>query len=147
MVFSNPNYSDSMIIWFGLDKLSSVRVVRASKEDVGTLTMLQQALISSDTHLAAISGCGIIAGCMLLPQPGNLPVVGLISPSQECAPRAGSDLQTGQGHLPAPSMELILVQVLLFDVVGAQAHMHPVSASYPDHKVISRQILSGQITP
>lgn len=135
-----------MIIWSGLDKLSSIKVVRASKEDVGILTVLQQALISSDTHLAAISGCGIIARCVLLPQPGNLPVVGLISPSQERAPRVGSDLQSGQGHLPAPSVELILIQVLLFDV-GAQAHMHPVSASYPDHKVISRQILSGQITP
>lgn len=46
-------------------------------------------------------------------------VVGLISPSHDCAPRAGSDLQSEQEHLPAPSLELILGQALPFDTVGA----------------------------
>lgn len=72
-----------MIIWSGLDKLSSTEVLRASKEEVGVLSVLQQALISSDTFSAAISACGITARRVVPPQPGNLPLVGLISPSHE----------------------------------------------------------------
>lgn len=45
-----------MIIWSGLVKLSSMKGVRASKKDA--LTVLQQALISSDTgSLASLQKC------------------------------------------------------------------------------------------
>ena len=86
------------------------------------LTVLRQALISSDVCPTAISRFGVAARCALPSQPGTILVlssVGLISPSHERAPRAGSDLQSGQGHVPAPSVELIVGQALLFDIVGA----------------------------